>query len=268
MRQLECLLVANPCYKRYHTNVIIPEGIIVHSSDKAGGVLKRYVQPASGQKTGLMDGEQTVTAARMLEILGTNIYGNSWNRADAQGAVHAAIGKTADGSYAVVKTLDYTQPCWGVAFGSKGSYDGRKKNSSGVIASAPLYVQFEMIEDGNNPSLTHCRNLYNNAVDFCVYLCKLFPSIKLDNIISHKEANARGYGSAHGDPEFYWDRVGASYTMNGFRAAVKKKLEAEPAGDDLYRIQVGAFRNRAYADAYLAEVQRAFPNAFIVNVKK
>ena len=268
MRLLECLLVNNPCYKRYHTSVIVPEGIIVHSTDMAGGVLKRYVQPASGQTVGLKDGDKSVTAAKMLEILGTNIYGNSWNRSDAQGAVHAAIGKCADNSYAVVKTLDFTQPCWGVAWGAKGTYDGRKKTSSGVIASAPLYVQFEMVEDGKNPSTDHCKKLYNNAVDFCVYLCKLFPTIKIENIISHKEANARGYGSAHGDPEYYWQRVGVSYTMNGFRNAVKKKLEEETQGDTLYRIQVGSFRNRTYAEAYLQEVQRAFPNAFITNVKK
>lgn len=269
MRLLECLLVDNRCYQRYHNSVLVPEGILVHSTDKAGGVLRRFVQPAKGQTVGLMDGEKTVTAAKMLELLGTNVNGNSWNRPEAQGAVHAAIGKLADGSYATVKTLDYTQPCWGAYKGPNGSYDGRLWTSSGQIAGGPLYVQFEMIEDGNNPSLNHCKHLYENAVEFSAYLCKLFPTIKLENIISHKEAHDRGRASNHGDPEYYWARAGASYTMSDFRKAVKAKLEEdEPKSEDLYRIQVGAFHNRAYAEGYLQEVQRAFPNAFITKVKK
>ena len=264
MRLLECLLVANNCYKKYHTSILPPTGIIVHSTDKAGGVLKRFVQPSSNQVTGMRDGEESVTNAEMIQILGKNVNGNSWNRPEAQGAVHAAIGKVADGSYAVCKTLDYTQPCWGVAFGTKGSYDGRKKTSGGIVPASPLYVQFEMIEDGENPSKEHCKKLYDNAVDFCAYLCKLFPSIKIENVISHKEANARGYGSAHGDPEAYWKRVGVSYTMDGFRKDVKKKIAGDtPQGDTLYEVKVGSFRNRVYAEAYLEEVKRAYPNAYI-----
>ena len=267
MRQLECLLVNNECYQLYHDDYLIPEGIIVHSSDKAGGVLKRYVQPAAGQTKGLKDGEKTVTAAEMQRILGTNIYGNSWNRPACYGAPHAAIGKLADGSYAVCKTLDYTQPCWGVAFGSKGSYDGRIFVNGKKVAGGHLYIQFEMIEDGNSPSKSHAKALYDNAVEFSAYLCEMFPTIKNENIISHKEANARGYGSAHGDPEAYWKRAGVDYTMAKFRADVKAKLaedEQAPAEPGtIYRVQVGAFRNKAYADDFLKQVHKVYPNAYL-----
>lgn len=266
MRLLECLLVKNECYQQYHDDYLIQEGIIVHSTDKAGGELKRFVQPAAGQTKGLKDGTKTVTANKMLEILGTNVNGNSWNRPNCYGAVHAAIGKIADGSYAVCKTLDYTQPCWGVAFGTKGSYDGRIMVNGKKVAGGHLYIQFEMIEDGNNPSKAHAKALYDNAVEFSAYLCEMFPTIKLENIISHKEANARGYGNAHGDPEAYWKRAGVDYTMSSFRYAVKTRLADEQQPDDsgtIYRIQVGAFRNKAYADDYLEQVQKVYPNAFI-----
>ena len=266
MRYLECQLVKNECYQQYHDDYLIPEGIIIHSTDKAGGELKRFVQPAVGQTKGLRDGDRTVTAAEMLRILGTNVNNNSWNRPNCYGAVHAAIGKAADGSYAVCKTLDYTQPCWGVAFGSKGSYDGRIIVNGKKVAGGHLYIQFEMIEDGNNPSKAQAKALYDNAVEFAAYLREMFPTIKIEDIISHKEANARGYGSAHGDPEAYWKRAGVDYTMAKFRDAVKAKLEEEqpPANDGpIYRIQVGAFRNRAYADDYLEQVQKVYPNAYI-----
>lgn len=40
----------------------------------------------------------------------------------------------------------------------------------------------------------------------------------------------------------------------------------EPTGEKLYRVQVGAFRNKAYAEAYLQQVQEHFPQAFVVAV--
>lgn len=226
-RLLECLLVDNNCYKKYHTDHITPTGIIVHSTDKADGDLKRYVQPASNQSIGLMDNGEPVTAEEMIAILGKNIYNNSWNRPAAQGAVHGAIGRLANGSYAVVKTLDYTQPCWGAYKGPSGSYDGRLWTDSGQIAGGTLYVQFEIVEDGDAPSKEHCTITYELAVKFSAYLCRIFPTIKIENIISHKEANKRGRASAHGDPEAYWKRVGVDYTMDGFRAAVKAALEKD-----------------------------------------
>jgi hypothetical protein len=57
--------------------------------------------------------------------------------------------------------------------------------------------------------------------------------------------------------------------MNWFREEVQKMLdgkeEKEVATDVLYRVQVGAFKNKANAEAYLKKVQKAgFPEAFIV----
>jgi len=227
MRLLECLLIDNNCYKKYHNYHITPTRIVVHSTDKAGAVLRRYVQPAQGQTIGLKDGDKEITADQMIGILGKNLYGNSWNRPTADVAVHAAIGKCADGSYAVCKTLDYTQPCWGVAFGPNGSFDGRKIVGRRKVVGGELAIQFEMIEDDSTGSKAHCEAMYNLAVEFCAYLIRLFPSIKVDHIVSHKEAHDLGYGSNHGDPEVYWKRCGTSYNMNKFRADVQKALDEE-----------------------------------------
>ena len=260
MRLLECQLVENECYQIYNGIILQPEGIVVHSTDKAGKVLKRFVQPADGQTVGLMDGEQPVSAARMLEILGVNQNRNSWNRPGVKAAVHAFIGQMADGSYAVCKTLPYTSPCWGSGSGPNGSYNGCLNGK----AKPPLYVQFEMIEDSGN-DLAHCKALYNLAVEYAAYLCQMFPSIKIENIVGHKEVCERGYSSNRTDPLAYWQRCGSGFTMDGFRKDVKAKLAASEAPSDgpIYRVQVGAFRNRVYADAYLQQVREIYPDAYI-----
>lgn len=227
MRLIECLLIDNDCYKKYHNDSITPTRIVVHSTGVAGGVLKRFVQPADGQTYGLKDGDKIVTAKQMTGILGKNSNENSWNRPGVEKCVHAFLGKCADGSYAACKTLEYTQPCWGAAFGVNGSFDGRQIVNGRKIVGGELGVQFEMIEDGSSPSKAHCKKLYGLAVDYCVYLCKLFPSIDPDKIVSHKEAHDLGYASNHGDPENYWRRCGVNYTMNGFRADVKARLESQ-----------------------------------------
>lgn len=240
-RFLECRMIKNPCWVKYHNAAILPTGITVHSTDKAGRILRRFVQPADGQTVGLMDGDRKISAEQMLTILGKNNNANDWNRPTVNGkpvekAVHAFLGTLADGSYAVCKCLEYTQPVWAASKGPNGSYDGRVWTDSGQTAGGLLHVQFEMIEDSAGDQ-AHCHNLYWLAVQYCADLCRQFPTIRLENIVSHKEANARGMASGHGDPEDYWARCGMEYTMDGFRADVASLLqqsepepEPEPAG--------------------------------------
>ena len=47
---------------------------------------------------------------------------------------------------------------------------------------------------------------------------KNYPSIRPENIISHKEACGRGYASNHGDPEHWLVKFGKN--MDWFRAQV------------------------------------------------
>ena len=221
MRLLQCILEHNDCYKKYLGKSFGPEGIVVHATDPAGEVISRFVQPFEGQTTGMQIDGKAATADQMLVLLGKNKYANDWNRPMSESkCVHAFIGKIANGSYAVCQTLPFTAPCWGAGSGSKGSYNG----CLGGVAKKPLYVQFEMIE-GAVGNATHAKKLYNEAVDFCVYLCRTYPTIKLDNIVSHKEAHKRGYATDHGDPEGYWKRSGVDLTMDKFRADVKQRLE-------------------------------------------
>lgn len=260
MRWLECLLLHNGSYIKYHGVCYAPSGIVVHSTDKAGKVIKRFVQPYKGQTEGLSDNGVAVTADQMLAILGANQNENDWNREktyDGNGklvplekSVHAVLGKLNDGSYAVCKTLDFTQPCWGCGSGKNGSYNG----CCGGEAKEPLYIQFEMVEDTVGDK-DHCKALYDLAVEFCARLYLMFPTINFNNIVSHKEAAARGYASGHGDPENYWQRCGVDYTMSGFRAdvaAMVEALEASEGADNQPAVPDMPFKD-VPADAWYAD---------------
>ena len=220
MKELTCILEHNDCWKKYHNFSVPLTGIVVHSTDKAGGVIRRFVQPYSGQTSGLAEDGVPVGYDRMIALLGKNSYDNDWNRSGMDVCVHAFLGKIADGSYAACKTLDWTQPCWGAGAGKNGSYNGCLNGK----AQAPLYIQFEMIEDSVG-SKAHCTALYNLAVEFCARRMYEYPTIKINNVVSHHEAYLRGYATNHGDPESYWQRCGTTYTMDGFRRDVQTLLK-------------------------------------------
>ena len=199
--QLQCMLYNNDCYQLDTT--MKPKRIIVHSTGANNPELRRYVQPTAHQISG-MGGR---TREEMLTLLGKNKFGNHWNRSGLRVAVHAFIGKLADGTVATVQTLPWNIPAWGVGKGKYGSYNGSA-------------VQFEICEDALK-SKDYFKKTYDEAVNFCVKICKLY-NIPVENIISHKEAHQLGYGSNHGDPHHWWSKFG--YTMDDFRKAVDKKL--------------------------------------------
>ena len=185
------LLKNNPCFKS--NQHMTPKGIVVHSTGADNPYIKRYVQPDDG-------------------VIGKNLYGNDWNNPSTEVCVHGFIGKDKLGNVRFYQTLPFDICCWGVGGGANGSYN-----------YDPPYIQFEMCEDSLNDK-AYCMNVYNKAVEVCAYLCKRY-GFSPDNIVSHREAYEKGYGSGHVDPHNWWDRFGL--TMYGFRNAVRAKLSGE-----------------------------------------
>jgi N-acetylmuramoyl-L-alanine amidase len=66
------------------------------------------------------------------------------------------------------------------------------------------------------------RAVWKNAVELCVYLCKLYNLTEKD-ILSHSEGNKKGIASNHSDVGHWFPKHGEN--MDSFRAAVKKALE-------------------------------------------
>lgn len=184
----KCIFTKNDCYKK---NVkLTPKGIVVHSTACNNPYLKRYVQPDDGK-------------------LGKNKYGNDWNQPNLSVSVHAFIGKLDNGKIATYQTLPWDIKCWGCGSGKKGSYNNN-------------YIQFEICED-DLKSKSYFDKVYQEAVELCVELIELYPTIKVDNIVCHKEAYTLGYASNHADVTHWFPRHGKS--MASFRRDVQTLLD-------------------------------------------
>ena len=187
----------NLCYKAARTMPTgSPAGIIIHSTGANNPNLKRYVNAP--------------------EICGENPYRNYFDRPDSNVCPHAVIGKDKNGEVKAAKLLPWNVCCWGCGSGSKGSYN-----------YAPAYIQIEIAEDALNDR-AYFEDAFGLAADLCKRLMKNYPTIKPENIISHKEACARGYASNHGDPEHWLARFGKN--MDWFRGQVapeKHRITAE-----------------------------------------
>ena len=169
----------------------VPEGIVVHSTGANNPTLKRYVNAP--------------------DICGTNPSKNYFGGPGSNDVTpHGVIGKDKNGAVKGAQILPYNICCWGCGSGTKGSYNYN-----------PAYIQFEIAEDGLT-DITYFNNAFELMAQICADLMKTYPSIKLENIVSHKEACARGYASNHGDPENWMSKFGKN--MNWFRDKVKGYL--------------------------------------------
>lgn len=209
----KCFLTNNKCYKA--GKVITPKGIMVHSTGANNPNLKRYVQPDDGK-------------------LGLNVYGNHWNTGDLSVCVHAFIGKLKDGTVATYQTLPWNHRGW---------HGGGSANDT--------HVGFEICEDGLTDA-SYFKKVYAEAVELCVYLCKMFNLTEKD-IICHSEGYKQGIASNHADVMHWFPKHGKS--MDTFRADVKAKLNTATAKKKIYRVQVGAFSTQANAEKLAKELK-------------
>lgn len=214
-----------------------PSGIIVHSTAADNPNLKRYVFAP--------------------EMAGENIYKNYFGGPNSDDVTpHGVIGKDKDGVVRAVQILPYNICCWGCGRGVKGSYN-----------YSPAYIQFEMAEDGLTDE-NYFEQAFDVAAQYCASLMRAFPAIKIENVISHKEAGVRGYASGHGDPENWLSKFGKD--MDWFRGKVSGYLENsdDPDTSDtpvkFYRVQVGAFTVRENAEKFLEKLKDAGFDGYIV----
>jgi N-acetylmuramoyl-L-alanine amidase len=187
MNLRKLIFVNNACYKV--GEMFTPKGIMVHSTGANNPWLKRYVGPDDG-------------------LLGKNQYNNHWNQAmDRKVCVHAFIGKLADGTIATYQTLPWDMRGWHGASGNKGCCND-------------THIGFEICED-NLTDPVYFKQVYQEAVELCVYLCNLY-GLTEKNIICHSEGHAQGIASNHGDVMHWFPKHGKS--MDTFRADVKALL--------------------------------------------
>jgi len=195
------ILTKNACFKAGRT--ITPEGIMVHSTGANNPWLRRYVGPDDG-------------------LLGRNRHNNHWNQ-DRPVCVHAFIGKLVDGSIATYQTLPWNHRGWHCGRGVRGSGND-------------THISFEICED-NLMGVDYFKKVYDEAVELCVHLCKLY-GLTEQNIISHSEGHRLGIASNHADVMHWFVRHGEN--MGSFRAAVKEALaESAVPAPELYTVVKG-----------------------------
>lgn len=219
---------------------ITPKGIMVHSTGANNPWLKRYVGPDDG-------------------LLGVNAYNNHWNMPNVGASVHAFIGKLKDGTIATYQVLPWE-------FRAGHCYQG--VNGSGNNT----HLAFEICEDGLNDS-AYFKKVYQEAVELCVYLCKLYNLSEKD-IICHSEGYKMGIASNHADVMHWFPKHGKN--MDTFREDVKALLNnkgEEVAKEQWYRVrkswddvksQKGAYRSLENAKKDCPKGYKVFDNSGVV----
>lgn len=243
MNIIESILTNNPCYKAGRT--ITVKGLMLHSVGCS--------QPKA------------------------TVFVRNWNKTDYDRAcVHAFIdGNTGD----VYQTLPWNHRGW---------HGGGSSNNThiGVEMCEPATIKYtkgaNFVVNNETDAKAVATRTYKSAVELFAKLCKDFNLDPMGDgvIISHSEGHTKGIASNHADPEHLWKQLKLPYTMDGFRADVKKAMAVSSATDNktnsetdnekkvLYRVQVGAFRNKQNAVNMLNNIKKAGFDGFIVTVKE
>ncbi len=180
----------NPAFRK--ADELKLQGIMVHSTGANNPWLRRYVAPDDG-------------------LLGKP-YSKHWNKRTATKAVHAFIGKMADGTVATYQVLPFDICAWHCGYAT-AAY----KKQSGNLT----HIAFEICEDAKTDR-AYMEATYREAAEFCAMLCEEYD-LPVESICSHAEGYKLHIASAHSDPTHWWKKFG--YSMDDFRAEVRKILE-------------------------------------------
>lgn len=167
----------------------------------------------------------------MLHSLGcarasADVQAAKWDVATNDNAIAHAVIDSNDGI--ARQTLRWDMRGWHCSSGPNGSgnntHIGVEMCESDQIVYRTDKPWLFTIKDRAKAE-AHCRTAYEGAVKLFADLCDLFHLDPMTRIISHKEGHQRGIASGHVDPEHYWTGLGMPYTMDTFRADVKRRME-------------------------------------------
>lgn len=240
MKIIESILTNNPCYKAGRT--ITVKGLMLHS-------------------VGCSQPDATV-------------FVRSWNKAEYDRAcVHAFIdGNTGD----VYQTLPWEHRGWHGGGSSNNTHIGVEMCEPATIKYT-TGANFTVSNEADAKAVA--IRTYNSAVELFAKLCADFNLNPTADgvIISHSEGYTKGIASNHGDPEHLWKQLNLPYTMDGFRADVKKAMTPVSANNNnsgsnsnkkvIYRVQVGAYSKYNNAVNMLNKVKNAGFDGFITKVE-
>lgn len=233
MKLIESILTKNPCYTAGRT--ITVKGLMLHSVG--------CPQPKA------------------------SVFINSWNSASYDRAcVHGFIDGN-DGT--IYQTLPWNHRGWHCGSGSKGSGNN---THIGVEMCEPACIKYTAGSSFTCSDLATAqavaKRTYEAAVELFAYLCQKYGLDPLADgvIISHREGYSRGIASNHGDPEHLWTGLKMSYTMNGFRQAVKAAMAGSGTSaetDGYTKIMGTAVATAAQMESYIKKVNPSVAQSVI-----
>lgn len=153
------------------------------------------------------------------------VFMNTFNRSDARASVQGWISPNRfDCTAPIYEKQGYAKKCYHCGSGKNGSYNDSAIGIEMVEPDTIKYISGSTIQDLNpTASKKLMRDIVNTAIQVFGDLC-IFHNIPSTRIFSHKEANAQGKASAHGDPEHVIKPL-LNYTMNDFRSDVQQYIE-------------------------------------------
>ena len=176
-------------------------------------------------------GEKITVKGLMLHSVGcaqqsASVFTTGWNDEKYDAAcVHAFIEGN-DGT--VYQTLPWDHRAWHCASGEKGSGNSTHIGVEMCEPACLKYIDdFHFTCEDKESAKIVARRTYDVAVELFAALCRKFDLDPLKDgvIISHWEGYRRGIASSHQDPEHFWTGMGLPYTMDGFRKAVREKMD-------------------------------------------
>ena len=149
------------------------------------------------------------------------VFINSWDRESyTYSCVHGII----DAETGTVYQL--------LPWNYRGWHGGGASNNThvGVEMCESRYIRyrtdkpwlFEILD--REKARADARRTYQAAVELFAKLCAEWGLDPLRDVCSHREGGLQGIASGHGDPEHYWSGLGLEYSMDGFRADVRKAM--------------------------------------------
>lgn len=125
----------------------------------------------------------------------------------------------------IIQCLPWNKKAGHVGSGSKGSFNNEHIGIEMCEPSGLTYNSGGWAIIKYNPPFEYFKKIWENAVFLCAKLCydyKINP-LEKNNLVSHSEAYALGYGSNHADVE-HWFKL-ENKTMDMFRKEVFDKIK-------------------------------------------
>lgn len=157
------------------------------------------------------------------------VFAKGWNVPNKEVSVHAFIDANEEGL--VRQLMPWNFRAWHCGGAGNNTHIGVEMCESGAIRylvkGEPGYGPAKFAVKDRARAVADCQRAYHSAVELFAMLCKMWKLDPIKNICSHREGWYKGIASNHGDPEHYWNGLNMPYTMDGFRADVKKKMEED-----------------------------------------